>query len=65
MSHEDKVAGMRRNMEAKTGRTVEEWIAALQEQGLGEDKLARPWLKEQGLGHFQIRLALSEYKTRG
>jgi hypothetical protein len=64
MSHEDKVAGMRRNLEEKTGRTVQGWIQALDELGLDDPKTARAWLKEQGVGHFQIRLVLSDRKAQ-
>ena len=58
-SHDKKVAGMRRNLEAKTGKSVEGWIAALDAAGISDPKAARAFLKEAGLGHFQIRLVLS------
>lgn len=61
-THEDKVAGMRRNLEAKTGKAVAGWIAELDARGL-EGKAATAWLKEQGLGHFQARLVLSDRKA--
>jgi hypothetical protein len=64
MTHEDKVAGMRRNLEAKTGRSVDGWIRALAEAGLTDDAAARAWLKTQGVGHFQIRLVLTDRAPR-
>lgn len=60
MSHDEKVAGMRRNLESKTGKDVSGWIAALEQAGVRDPKEARAFLKEAGLGHFQIRLVLSE-----
>jgi len=102
MSHEDKVAGMRRNLEAKTGRTVDGWIAALDSAGIIDAKEVRTrrpsgagdrrrlvhlrnpqvdrsasgpvpprrprppraFLKDAGVGHFQIRLILSDRTAR-
>ncbi len=64
MSHEDKVAGMRRNLEAKTGKNVQGWIDALAEQGHSDDKPARAWLKAQGVGHFQVRLILTDREAQ-
>lgn len=59
--HEAKVAGMIRNLEAKTGRTLEDWIAVLHEAGPASGHKARvDWLKTtHGLGHFQAKLVVS------
>lgn len=64
MSHEDKVTGMRRNLQAKTGRTVDGWIAALDAAGITDTGEARAFLKDAGVGHFQIRLILSDRAAR-
>jgi len=58
--HDDKVAGMRRNLQSKTGRSVEEWIAALQAADLPDRAAQTAWLKGEGLGHFQARLVLAD-----
>lgn len=61
MGHDAKVAGMRRNLEDKTGKTVDGWHAALAGAGIADKKAARAFLKEAGVGHFQVRLVLSEW----
>lgn len=46
------------NLKAKTGKTLEEWLQAVDEQKITAGKDVLAWLKSQGLGHFQARLVL-------
>ena len=58
-AHEKKVAGMRRNLKAKTGRDLDEWVALLRQDGPAEPKAQLAWLKDvHGLGHFQAKLVV-------
>jgi predicted transport protein len=41
------------NFKAKTGRTVDEWVALAQRQKLTDTKSLQMWLKTQGLGGTQ------------
>ena len=55
--HETKKATMAANLEADTGRSVDEWVALLEEAGIEGFTASVTWLKEQhGLGHFKARL---------
>ncbi|MFW6232314.1 MAG: DUF5655 domain-containing protein [Spirochaetota bacterium] len=43
-----------RNMKEKTGRSLEEWLAAIPREIVGDKKKVVTWLKtEHGVGHFQ------------
>lgn len=44
------------NLEAKTGRSVEEWTALIRHEGLDEPRAIQAWLKAQGLGGTQAGL---------
>ena len=48
------------NLEAKTGKTLEGWLAALAREGLHDREGALAWLKQQGLGHFQAQLVVQK-----
>lgn len=48
------------NLKTKTGKTLEEWLALLDTQGVKNESQATQWLKEQGLGHFQAQLVISK-----
>ena len=41
------------NLQARTGRTLAEWVAQVEKQGLMDEKAIRSWLKEKGLGATQ------------
>jgi hypothetical protein len=58
MASPEKEAGMLRNLKAKTGRDLSEWLAHIAAEGPAERKELVAWLKEQGVGHFQVRLIL-------
>ena len=59
-AHDKKVEGMKRNLEEKTGRSLEAWRAALEAEDLPDRKAKTAWLKAHRLGHFQRRLILSD-----
>ena len=43
-----------RNMKEKTGRSLDEWLAAIPREMAGDKKRVVSWLKEEhGVGHFQ------------
>ncbi|QTV79788.1 DUF4287 domain-containing protein [Microbacterium sp. NIBRBAC000506063] len=46
------------NLKTKTGKTLEEWLAALDGAGAADRATSLAWLKEQGLGHFQAQLVV-------
>lgn len=48
------------NLKAKTGKTLEEWLSALDAEELSDKKAILAWLKDQGLGHFQAQLVLAK-----
>ncbi len=41
------------NLQEKTGRTLEEWVAHAKSKGLASEKGLQEWLKEEGLGATQ------------
>jgi len=64
-AHSKKTQGMIANLPAKTGKTLEEWVAILRAQGPAEQKQWADWLKAtHGLGHFQARLVATEAKKQ-
>lgn len=65
-AHAKKRAGMIRNLKAKTGRTLEEWVELVVEHGPQTNGERAAWLKsEHALGHFQARLVVSEARSVG
>ncbi len=46
------------NLKAKTGRSLDEWLAALDSAGAPDRASSLTWLKAQGLGHFQAQLVV-------
>jgi len=46
------------NLEAKTGRTLEAWVALVRKNGPAETKARKEWLKAQGLGSVQAGFVL-------
>lgn len=48
-------------IEAKYGRTIEEWIAALRPQAGRKHMEQVAWLKEQGMGHGHAHVFRGEY----
>ncbi len=58
--HAKKTAAMVATMKAKTGRSVDEWVALVRADGPEDDREWQTWLKRKhGLGHFQARLIAS------
>lgn len=56
---------MAATFEAKTGRSVSEWVALVDAAGVTGFKPTVTWLKENhGLGHFQARLIAEEIRDR-
>jgi predicted transport protein len=50
-----------RNLPAKTGKSLEAWVALLKKSGPKDPKEARVWLKEKhGLGHGQAGMIAAE-----
>ncbi len=49
------------NLEAKTGKTLEGWLADLAREGLHDREAALAWLKGHGLGHFQAQLVVQKH----
>lgn len=62
--HDKKRQTMRDTMEAKTGRSIEGWLAHLAADGPADSSRWQAWLKEQGLGHFQARMVVGEARSR-
>lgn len=52
------------NLKAKTGKTLEEWLAALDDTDAPDRASASAWLKARGLGHFQSQLVLDRREGR-
>jgi predicted transport protein len=48
------------NLEAKTGHSLETWLALIQKAGPAETKARIAWLKEQGLGTNQASLVAQQ-----
>lgn len=52
-----------RNLKAKTGKSLEEWLEIVKESNLQEKKPVMEFLKkEKGLGHFQAQRVFEEFK---
>lgn len=63
--HDKKRATMAANIEATTGKTVEQWVDEVEAAGPDEFMAAVAWLKERhGLGHFQARLVAEARRDR-
>jgi predicted transport protein len=52
------------NFQAKTGRTVEAWVAHLRASGPAEPKARMAWLKAQGLGTNQAGLVVQRAEAK-
>jgi len=50
------------NLKAKTGRTLEEWLVALDAADAPDRATALAWLGAQGLGRFQARLVVDRHE---
>ncbi|WP_369411234.1 DUF4287 domain-containing protein [Leucobacter edaphi] len=50
-------------IEAKYGRTIEEWIAALQPQAGRKHMEQVAWLKEQGMGHGHAQALVHVFRA--
>ena len=54
---------MAANIETQTGRTVDAWVALVNETDLDGFTAVVNWLKaEHGLGHFQARLIAETHR---
>ena len=63
-AHEKKRQGMIRNLPEKTGKTLEQWLRIASRAPVESDAELAAWLKqEHGLGHFQARLVVSEFRA--
>lgn len=57
----DMLESMIRNLEEKTGRSLDDWIAAVRRSGLDRHGATVKWLKsEHGLGHGYANLVASK-----
>ncbi len=55
-----------RQLKAKTGKTLEEWIAVVKQSGLLRTKEQADHLKsEHGLGHFQAQVIAKRFSSTG
>lgn len=60
-SPEEMLESMIRNLEEKTGRTLDQWIAAVRDSGLGKHGEIVKWLKgEHGMTHGYANLVSSK-----
>lgn len=52
------------NLQAKTGRTLDAWVALARREGPAEGKARQAWLKAQGLGTTQASLVAQRVEAR-
>lgn len=52
------------NLQAKTGRTLEAWVALARKEGPAEGKARLAWLKARGLGATQAALVAERIEAR-
>lgn len=52
------------NLQAKTGRTLDAWVALARREGPAEKKARQAWLKAQGLGTTQASLVAQRVEAR-
>lgn len=63
--HSRKRATMAANIETSTDRSIDEWIAQIDEAGVHGFGSIVDWLKtEHGFGHFQARLIAEAHRDR-
>lgn len=56
---------MAANLHAQTGRSVDSWVQAVNDEGLDGFRDVVAWLKEwHGLGHFQARLVAEAHRDQ-
>ena len=59
-------AAILKNIPAKTGKTLEQWVAIIKKEGPKDAKELRNWLKEEkGLGHGQAGILGGYYRNGG
>ncbi len=62
MKPEDMEVAIVRNLAEKTGKTLEEWFAVLDDSGITEKRDMKAHLKEDhGVGHFQAQTIVKLY----
>ena len=62
MTPEEMEKAIIRNLPEKTGRSLEEWCAALRDTGLTEKRALKEHLKKnEGVGHFQAQTIVKHY----
>ena len=62
MKPEDMEIAIVRNLAEKTGKTLEEWFAVLDDSGITEKRDMKAHLKEDhGVGHFQAQTIVKLY----
>ena len=52
------------NLQAKTGRTLEAWVALARKEGPAEGKARQAWLRARGLGATQASLVAQRIEAR-
>ena len=64
LTPQEMEAAVIRNLPAKTGRNLEEWVALVQAQAPVEKSSRMDWLKNtHGLGHIQAKIILNVVDT--
>jgi|TARA_B110000263_G_scaffold201927_1_gene181517 hypothetical protein len=62
MKPEEMEAAIVRNLADKTGKSLEEWFAVLDDSNITEKEDMKKYLKEDhGVGHFQTQTIVKHY----
>jgi hypothetical protein len=62
MKPEEMEAAIMRNLADKTGKSLEEWFAVLDDSNITEKEDMKKYLKEDhGVGHFQTQTIVKHY----
>ena len=62
MNPEEMEKAIIRNLQEKTGKSLEEWFAVLRASGLLEKRDLKELLKKaHGVGHFQAQIIIKSY----
>ncbi len=62
LSPQEMDAAIVRNLPAKTGKSLDEWLKVLDESGLTAKKELKAHLKEtHGVGHFQAQIIVKRF----
>ena len=62
MKPEEMEAAIMRNLADKTGKSLEEWFAVLDDSNITEKGDMKKYLKEDyGVGHFQTQTIVKHY----